>query len=576
MFKRLAGLNFIIVILLFASVLRLYKISVNPPSLFGDELDLGYQAYSILKTGRDYQGNLMPVHFHSLAEWRTPLYLYSVVPTVAVFGITPIGVRLPAAIFGILSIYTFYLLVKKITTEVQTNTEKQKIGIAEISAFLLAISPWHLQYSRAGFEVTLLLFLMITGIYLFLKSLDEHRYLWLSIVCLVLTPWVYATAKLFTPILLIFLYVVYRKDIRFFDRSNIVKSTTVGLVLGLPIVYSTIFGGGTQRISDISIFTDPQMEQVVGSGRELNKISGAPLVASKLVNNKFVYYGGVFVNNYFKSFSTEFLFLKGDTNLRQSIGIGELYLIEIIPLIFGFGFLILDNKVNFKNKLLIFFWIIFGAIPSAFTLSGGNHATRLILMLPPLILLISYGWACLYKLISSNYKYYFILFISILYFVFFSYYIHQYYFTYPIVSEHWWHYGWAQSISEIKKIDKNYDRVIVSMSGEPAWIFFASNYEYPPTLWQNEFPIGRDVELTGFGKVSHTGKYYFGSPNSEIQIYGLGRVINSKTLYLANAKEIGDNLITHPASIPSELKLIKTVVFPSGEPAFYLFSGTEN
>ena len=92
MFKKIFSQKFILVlIILFASFLRLYKLSVNPVSLFGDELDLGYQAYSILHTGRDYYGNFMPIHFHSLAEWRTPLYLYSAVPTVAVFGISLLG-----------------------------------------------------------------------------------------------------------------------------------------------------------------------------------------------------------------------------------------------------------------------------------------------------------------------------------------------------------------------------------------------------------------------------------------------------------------------------------------------------
>src|SRR4030043_2230661 len=104
----------LIAIILVAFFLRFWKIDKVPVSLFGDELDVGYQAYSILKTGRDYYGNLMPMHFHSLAEWRTPIYLYSAVPTVAIFGISPLGVRLPAAIFGILGIYVLYLLVREI------------------------------------------------------------------------------------------------------------------------------------------------------------------------------------------------------------------------------------------------------------------------------------------------------------------------------------------------------------------------------------------------------------------------------------------------------------------------------
>src|SRR3989338_9212559 len=104
----------LLVILLVASLLRLWRIDQVPVSLFGDELDVGYQAYSILKTGKDYSGNSWPLHFHSLAEWRTPLYLYSSVPTVALFGISPLGVRLPAALFGVLSIWVMFLLVRQL------------------------------------------------------------------------------------------------------------------------------------------------------------------------------------------------------------------------------------------------------------------------------------------------------------------------------------------------------------------------------------------------------------------------------------------------------------------------------
>ncbi len=151
----------LIAILLVASFLRLWKLTEVPVSLFGDELDVGYHAYSILKTGKDYSGNLLPLHFQSLAEWRTPLYLYSAVPTVAIYGISPLGVRLPAAFFGILGILGLYLLVKQIS-------KNEKLALA--SAVFLAISPWHIQYSRAAFEVTMLLAFLLFGLYFFFRS----------------------------------------------------------------------------------------------------------------------------------------------------------------------------------------------------------------------------------------------------------------------------------------------------------------------------------------------------------------------------------------------------------------------
>src|SRR3989304_2387407 len=167
----------LLVILIIASFLRLWKITEVPVSLFGDELDVGYQAYSILKTGRDYNGNFLPLHFHSIAEWRTPLYLYTCVPTVAIFGITPLGVRLPAAIFGILNVLLMYLLVSELLNYGSRSMDSKKRNsfltksqvISLVSSAFLAVSPWHLQYSRAAFEVTQLLFFYLSGIYFFFK-----------------------------------------------------------------------------------------------------------------------------------------------------------------------------------------------------------------------------------------------------------------------------------------------------------------------------------------------------------------------------------------------------------------------
>lgn len=569
----------LVVILLLASFLRLWKLSVNPVSLFGDELDLGYQAYSVLETGRDYYGNFMPIHFHSLAEWRTPLYLYSAVPAVALFGITPLGVRLPAAIFGILSVLFTYLFVKEFLSYGHPPAKYHPRAL--LAAFLMSISPWSLQYSRAGFEVTLMLSLLLAGLWLFFKSLSNGKWLWLSVTCLVLTPWVYSTAKLFTPFLLIFLFILFRKEILSISKKYLASAVIAGLIVGLPIAYSTLFGGGTARFNYISVFSDPTTIPEVGVARQNDaRVRGetgtglTPTIFDRVIHNKFTKWGENVTRNMFLPFSTEFLFIKGDPNTRQSIGIGEFYKVDAIFLILGL-ILFFTGATDRKIKLLTAFWVLAGVIPAAITRDGGNHATRVILILPPLIFLISCGIVGSIRALPKKQGltlgtgYALVLFISFLF------YVHEYWVHYPYESERWWHYGWVPAVTEIKSIDSNYDRVIISMSGEPAWIFFAGAYPFPPAIWQKEFSPDNSVEVKGFGKISHVDKFYFGSPSPDVQIYGLSRVIDSKTLYLANAKEVGANLIMEPERVPEGLKLIKTVAFPSGEPAFYLFTKAE-
>lgn len=563
----------LILILLAASFLRLWKISYVPVSLFGDEVDLGYQAYSVLKTGKDYYGNFMPIHFHSLAEWRTPLYLYSAVPTVAIFGVSPLGVRLPAAIFGILGVWILYILIKEIS-------KNENLGL--VSAALLAISPWHIQYSRAGFEVTLLLLLLLLGLLFFFKSLTKGKFLWLSVLFLALTPWVYSTAKLFTPILMFFLLIAHWKNIFSLSKKNLISALIALLVVGGPIVWGTLFGGGSQRFDYIGIFTDPTMESEVGTAR-LNDArargetgSGLnPTLIDRVIHNKFTFVGNNLLRNYLKPFSFDFLFNNGDPNPRHSIHeMGEFYKIEAIALIVGLVLFFAHSASsgqNAKIKWLMAFWILAGVIPASLTRDGGNHATRLILILPPLIFLISFGWLEIFGLISRKYRLILLGMVTFLYFLCIFSYLHNYWVHNPTYSERWWHYGFKEGITFIKENQKDYDKVVITTAGEPPWIFFAGFYEYDPSLWQKNFPIGNDVEVPGIGKVSHIDKFYFGSPSGGV--YDWGRAVDAKTLYLATAKEVNVNLILEPERTPGNLTLLKAIPYPSGEPAFYLFTG---
>jgi len=570
----------LISILLIASFLRLYKLTVNPVSLFGDELDLGYQAFSILKTGQDYSGNFLPIHFHSFAEWRTPLYLYSAVPTVAIWGITPLGVRVPAAIFGILGVLALYLLSNELVTK--------KYGIWNLPfglfpALLLAISPWHLQYSRAGFEVTQMLFFLLMGLYLFIKSINikSGKWLWLSVVLLTLTPWVYSTAKLFTPLLMIFLFILFRKEILKFTKQDLFKTIVAGLVVGIPIAYSTLFGGGTARFDYLSVFSDPTVEGQVGEARLEDAKSRSilvpgtsPLLSDQIFHNKYEAWAQTVLRNTLQPFSTEFLFIQGDPDPRQSIGIGEFYKIDAIFLILGIIFFFTrfsDNKI----KSLILFWVLVGVLPAAITRDGGNHATRLILILPPLIFLTSYGLVESLKFFKFKKQVLLTcLYLSLLG-ISFAFYQHEYWVHYPFNSERWWHYGFKQSFEYIKSVDGQYDRIFISMQGEPAWIFFAGYYQYPPDKWHQGFPF-KNVWVDGFGRISYIDKYYFGSPNLENEsIYDLPKFIGSKDLYLAVSKEVGGNLIIDPGQTPIGLKLLKAIAYPSGEPAFYIFTKAE-
>ena len=572
-------------IILLSIFLRLWKITEVPVSLFGDELDVGYQAYSILKTGRDYNGNFLPLHFHSQAEWRTPLYLYSAVPTVAVFGISPLGVRLPAAFFGILGVWAMYLMVSEMVNGQWSMIRNKKNNLIInnqslpiVASFLLAISPWHIQYSRAAFEVTELLAFLLFGIYFFFRSLkDNGKYLWLSVIFFVLTPWVYSSAKLFTPFFMLFILMIFWKEILSLRRKEIVKAVLMGLVLGVPLIYSTIFGGGSQRFGYISVFTDPTMEGDVGFAR-LNDASVEGVdrtivqkISSRVIHNKYTFWGNKVADNYFSSFSTNFLFNMGDLNRRHNIeGMGEFYKADAIPLLLGIILFFAFYK-NTKAKLFLLLWILLGVFPSSITRDGGNHATRLILILPPLMFLISYGIVIGYMKIPKRFNKLFLISYLLSLISCFYLYQHNFWFHNPWYSERWWHAGFKETVQYLKSNESKFDKIIFSNANEPPLIFFAGWYQYPPDQWQKGF---EEANIDGFSPLQKMDKYYFGQMEG-IGIYELSSFLPEKTMYVATEREVGINLIMEPQRVPPGLVLLKAVPYPSGEPAFYIFTKSE-
>jgi 4-amino-4-deoxy-L-arabinose transferase-like glycosyltransferase len=178
--KRIALL--IISITLLAGFLRIYKIAEIPPALSWDEVSIGYNAYSILKTGRDEHQKFLPVDtFVAYGDYKPPLAVYITVPFVAMFGLNELAVRLPSAFFGTFTVLLTYFFVRSLfraeDSEIRVRSKSKNLAstsmgwqasLALISTLILAISPWHINLSRAGFEANIALFLVLLGIYLFL------------------------------------------------------------------------------------------------------------------------------------------------------------------------------------------------------------------------------------------------------------------------------------------------------------------------------------------------------------------------------------------------------------------------
>src|SRR3970040_1732828 len=100
MLKIKKSLFFLLLILVLAALLRFYHLGTIPPSLYSDEINQGYNAYSLMLTGRDEHGLFLPVSLRSFGDWKPPLPAYLMIPPIYLFGLNEFSVRLPSAILG--------------------------------------------------------------------------------------------------------------------------------------------------------------------------------------------------------------------------------------------------------------------------------------------------------------------------------------------------------------------------------------------------------------------------------------------------------------------------------------------
>ena len=130
----------VVAIVTLAAVLRFYQLGKNPPSLNLDEVAIGYNAYSILKTGMDEYGKRLPLVFRSHDDYKPPLYIYLSVPSIAASGLNPFAVRFPSALAGTLTVLLTYFLVRELFPRLKLS----------VFSFQLAKSPHFSSQFRHG------------------------------------------------------------------------------------------------------------------------------------------------------------------------------------------------------------------------------------------------------------------------------------------------------------------------------------------------------------------------------------------------------------------------------------------
>ena len=523
----------IVLIICLALLLRLLNLSTNPPGLNWDEVSMGYSAYSILETGADEWGVKYPLLFRSYGEWKSPVYIYLLVPFIKVFGLNPWGVRLPAALFGVLAIYLTYLIGRKLYSE--------KVGLW--AAFFLTVSPWHLMLSRPGYEAGVALALILTGIYLMLKEKPI-----LSAIPFGFAIHTYHSAKIVVPVVIIYLTLANLKKLGF--KKLFIAALILGL-FALPIAIDLLSGKSQKRYAQVGITTDAELVE-----RYFKYRSTFPLgdLAGKLVFNKYTFFITKGFSNWTSYLSPHFLLGSESIRAQHSIPFrGVLYFIEFGLMCYGLA--ILFKKEKGVARYLPLLMIGVGFIPPALT-KDAYHVLRSILTIPWWQILAAVG---IVELQKTKLKYikviYLLLIIEIITFIFI------YFSWYPKAFAKDWQYGYSQAVKYITENSGNFDKIIFTKTyGEPQ-IFVAFYSKMDPRIYQEASQSWLTYEDQGFPWLDQLPSYSLGNFTFENIRYMGGRR-DSGTIYVGKADDFWAD--TH---------ILKKIDFPDKTNAFTITDG---
>lgn len=481
----------LISILVLAAVFRIYRLGINPPHLTPDEAALGYNAYSILKTGKDEYGKLFPIIFKSFGDYKPGLYVYLTVPFVAILGLTEFAIRLPSALMGVAAVLLLYKIVKEFF-------ENENLSL--LSALMLAFNPWHIHFSRGAWEINFALTLTLAGVYFFLKSLKKQKFLIISAAFFGLTLLTYQGAKLSSAIVVLILLLLHSKKVLKFKTKTLLKSALVGIVISIPIIL-TLFSGRAGRLKVFSVFSYRRpAEYLKGQLSQGGEKVGN--VTYYLFHSEVLSISRGIIGRYFNHFSGRFLFFDGDwQNPRHTApNHGVLLLADLIFVVVGLVYLLRNlNKKEYKFVLL---WLALAPLPAALS-RDQVHAVRAFNMLVPYVMTSAIGiyWfvqkSNIKKLVTVG-----------LYAASLIYYLDALFIHLPIHNSMYWEYGYKQVVEVVEANKDRFEKVHFRQSFAQPYIYYLFYTKYDPAKYQAQANL-IESEYGDVGRVEKIDNIYF-------------------------------------------------------------------
>jgi 4-amino-4-deoxy-L-arabinose transferase-like glycosyltransferase len=503
----------LLLILLLAAFLRLFKLGQSPPGLYQDEAAGAWNAYCLLKTGKDQVGASWPIYYmHGLGGKPTTLHVYALLPFQLIGGLNIFTTRLPAAVGGIFTVLLIYFVGKRLFDT----------PVALAAAALLAIDPWQIQQSRWGHDAALCALLGIAPLAALLwadmpvsdikaavprPAIAAFAGTVTGIVC-----YGYHAMRLFIPALLLMVGIVtlpgWRRILK--TRKGILAVAAFG------IAFAATFGPlAWQHIFHPEIMARPDQYQRMVFAMPL------PLALREIAFH------------YIQHFGPDFLFIHGDpAPIKSPPGIGQFQWYMLPLMLSGLIFLICRFRHSCAARIILVYVLVY-PVGDCFNQGASPHALRSLPALCGLILLAAVGadgavrW--LWKRnrnLATTITVMFILLAVVMNIRYF----HRFYGEYNRQPEiyHLYHTDLVEACEWLKPRFDEFDAVFCTTKGmNMPYIITLVVLGYEPNRWFNEkcerFIIeGQDDLYTRYGKMYFMYDELFKPPEEK---YLAGRVL---------------------------------------------------
>jgi hypothetical protein len=505
----------IVLALLVGISLRVVRLGSMPPAFAPDEACDGYDAYSLLTTGRDHHGNFLPLAIEGFGDYRMPLFDYSLVPLVAAFGLKAGVVRLGAALWGVVDLAALTILAGLM------------LGWpgAAAAALFGALSPWHLPFSRYGIGVITASTTTTLAMLCFFLWLRRRESLWLPLcgVFFGISLYSYAITKAFTPLLIGALMVLYWRDLKS-ERRRALLAAAIIMLFALPQVILLLHHTAEMQAEyqHLSLFSVLAAKHSVSF--ELTRLAA----------------------NWLAYYTPSFLFLVGDRGDHWTMvhppGFGQL-LPEQAPLIL-LALTAIANRRLRKILVLLVAWLVFATLPAALTVPLGatypearemptphvmfeypvsptlptpslllSHpdSRHALLAMVPWILLSALGLAMLVEWTSRKAVLRWAAASLLLAGAIFhgARFVRYYFRDFPTIAAPYFQYGIEQALDEVDKLDDGTELIVTTWKINQPYIYVLFFKRYPPASFQ-KVPILGSKGL--FGAVLGFDRYRFVDP----------------------------------------------------------------